>query len=569
MSSSLSRLWRRKPLAAYQQEWEQHELRPEFGLVSLVLFGIGATVGSGIFVLSGQIAAQNAGPATALSWLVASAACLITALAYAEFATLLKSPGSAYSFCYFGIGELCAVTAAYLVTLECGMSGAAVSRSWGDKLAYWVTANGWGCADADAPCWINSLGGTTFNPAATLISTLMVALILMGIKVSKVAIKISVSIKVALVLFVILCGSVYVTPSNLTPFVPPPNTAHDGAPLPGFTGGFSGVMVGATSAFFGYIGFDEICCMVAETKNPARNTPLGVMLTIVAITVLYVAASLVLTGMVPYNTIDVNEGFGSAFVAVGAPWAMQITVVGELLVVLPTVVFVSYLPQSRIVYAVSKDGHLPRIFSRVTGSGDLFWGSLVCGILFTLVAAFVPFANLNDLISAGILLSFILTNSALMLTRSKQQAGVPVAALVLGLGVLTAALNKLDLGGAAGITVSVLSALVALAGLAALLRYDLRSDADTFKVPLVPIVPAVAIFVNFYLFWQLSWLGLGLVLALLACAALTYFAYGFRHARDFTALPADLVSSGGKLPSVLLHPTPAENTPAVEPDAMV
>jgi APA family basic amino acid/polyamine antiporter len=567
---SLSRLWRRKPLAVFQQEWANHELRPEFGLLSLVLFGIGATVGSGVFVLSGQIAAQNAGPATALSWLVASVVCLITALAYAEFATLLKSPGSAYSFCYYGLGELCAVTAAYLVTLECGMSGAAVSRTWGDKLAYWIEANGWGCLDKTESCWINSVGGTTFNPAATLISSLMVAMILMGVKVSKVAINISVAIKVALVLFVIVCGSVYVTPSNLTPFVPPANTAQDGAPLPGFTGGFSGIMVGATSAFFGYIGFDEICCMVAETKNPVRNTPLGVLLTILSITALYVAASVVLTGMVPYNTIDPNEGFGSAFVAVGAPWAMQITVIGELLIVLPTVILVSYMPQSRIVYAVSKDGHLPRLFSRVSASGNLFWGSLVCGVLFTLVAAFVPFANLNDLISAGILLSFILTNTALLLTRSKQKAGVPVVALVLGLGVLAAALNKLDLAGTAGIAVSVLSGLVALGGLAALLRYDLSTDAETFKVPFVPFVPAVAVFVNWYLFWQLSWLGLGLVLALVAFAALTYFAYGFRNAKDFSALPVDnIVSSNRKLPSVILIQTPAESTSTVQPDALV
>jgi APA family basic amino acid/polyamine antiporter len=545
---SLSKMVRRKPLWFFQQEYAREEMPRVYDLKSLVAIGIGGTVGSGIFVLSGFISATMAGPATALSWLIAGLCCAVTALCYCELAAVLRSPGSAYAFAYYGLGEVFALVAAYLVTLEYGISGAAVARSWSDKLAYWVNINEWGCADTTS-CWINAPGGSVFNPMAFVLSALTVALILCGAELSKQVVNVLVVIKVALVVFVLVVGAVYTNPANLVPFVPLPQTAHNGSHLEEFQGGVSGVLSGATAAFFGYIGFDEVTCMVAESHNPTRNIPLAVMITILSVSAMYIAGSVVLTGMVPYDQIDQNEGFGSAFVAVGARWAMQVTVLGEIIFILPTVVLVCYLPQSRILYAVSKDGQLPRIFSRISKSGNIWWGSLISGSVCTLVAAFVPFENLWDLISGGILLSFIFTNSSLLLARSKHRdVGWTVLPMVLLMLFACFILNKTDLGSAVNVGLAAAAGALALVALALLhVRYDFSTDIETFKVPLVPLVPSVAIFVNCFLLTQLSWLGLGLTLGLAAVAVLTYLAYGFRHAVDFDAVQeVDEIERGEK-----------------------
>jgi APA family basic amino acid/polyamine antiporter len=452
-----------------------------------------------------------------------------------------------------------AIIAAYLVTLEYGISGAGVARSWSDKLAYWIHINEWGCADASS-CWVNAPGGSVFSPMAFVLSALTVALILCGVEVSKSVVNYLVVIKVALVMFVIVVGAVYTDPANLVPFVPPPQTAHNGSHTDKFQGGVSGVLSGATAAFFGYIGFDEVACMAAESHNPTRNIPLAIMITLVSVSAMYIAASLVLTGMVPYDQIDTSEGFGSAFVAVGARWAMQITVLGEVLFVLPTVVLVSYLPQSRILYAVSKDGQLPRIFSRLNKSGYMWWGSLISGTVCTLVAALVPFDDLWDLISGGILFSFILTNSSLLITRSKHRAAWPVLAMALSMLVACFFINKADLGEAVNVGLAAASGALALAALALLhVRFDFSTDIDTFKVPLVPLVPSLAIFVNSFLLTQLSWLGLYLTLGLIIFAVLTYLAYGYRHAVDFTVVrEVDEIERGEKAIAVVNALQPAE-----------
>ncbi len=543
----LAKMLRRKPLEMFQQESAHSEMARVYDLASLVAIGIGGTVGSGIFVLSGDIAATMAGPATALSWLIAGLCCAVTALSYCELAAVLRSPGSAYAFAYYGLGEAAAVIAAYLLALEYGISGAGVARSWSDKLAFWLNMNGWACPELDS-CWVNAPGGSVFNPMAMVLSALMVGLILCGVEVSKRAVNVLVLIKLALVVFVIVVGAVYSSAENLTPFVPPPQTAHNGTFLEDFQGGMSGVLAGATAAFFGFIGFDEVTCMVAESHNPTRNVPLAVLITISTVTALYFAASLVLTGMVPYEQIDPNEGFGSAFVAVGASWAAQITVVGEVFAVLPTVVFVCFLPQSRIMYAAAKDGQLPRFFARLSAGGNLWWGSLFCGTVCTLVAAFVPFGDLWDLISGGILLSFIMTNCSLLLTRSKQTASKPVGLMTVLMGLLCFIINKADFELGAVKAVSLMCGLLAAITLLYMaVKHDFSSEIETFKVPLVPLVPSLAILVNWFLLAQLSWLGLALTLGLVVVALLTYLCYGASHAVDFNAIvEADQVERGVK-----------------------
>eukprot|EP00516_Mucochytrium_quahogii_P009659 CAMPEP_0203771302 /NCGR_PEP_ID=MMETSP0099_2-20121227/3324_1 /ASSEMBLY_ACC=CAM_ASM_000209 /TAXON_ID=96639 /ORGANISM=" , Strain NY0313808BC1" /LENGTH=498 /DNA_ID=CAMNT_0050668601 /DNA_START=307 /DNA_END=1803 /DNA_ORIENTATION=+ len=475
-----------------------------------------------------------AGPATSLAWLIAGFCCAITALAYCEISAMLCTCGSTYAFSYHGLGEIFAVVAAWLITLEYGVSGAAVARSWGDKVAYWFMQNKWTDCTADN-CFINKLAGTQINPAACLLSCLVVTVILSGVKIEKLAVNIMTTIKMLLVLFVTITGCFYFNSDNLTPFIPGPGEYPDGSTdHDSFMGGMSGILLGATSAFFGFIGFDEISCMTGEALRPKRDIPVVILLTIGTLIVLYFAISLVLVGMVPYDKIDQDEGFGSAFVYVGADWAMQITLVGEILFVLPTVVLVAYLPESRIIYSVSQDGHLPRILSRVKPDGTIFNAGLVSGVSMTVIATLVPFKNLNDLISGGILLSFIFTNSSLIMIRTKQQGRVPLLTMVISMLVACLIANKCDVKQTIPLVFLVIFCTIAIGSLCFMcFKYSFKSTLDTFKVPFVPVVPALAIAVNWFLLTQLSFLGMGLIFALVGLALICYFSYGYSRSANF------------------------------------
>mmetsp|Transcript_39309 Transcript_39309/g.63825 ORF Transcript_39309/g.63825 Transcript_39309/m.63825 type:complete len:552 (+) Transcript_39309:181-1836(+) len=529
----LSKIFNRKPLWLFGAETAESKLQREYGFLSLVLFGIGGTVGSGIFVISGQIAATMAGPATCISWLIAGVCSAITALAYCELAALLLSPGSTYAFSYYGLGEAFAMISAWLVSLEYGFSGAAVARSWGEKIGYWLDVNDFMDCPPDN-CWIHAVGGSPFNPAATVISVGTTFLLARGVRLEKNLINILVTIKVLLVVFVIVVGAAYSKSDNLTPFVPQTNELHNGSSSNDFQGGISGILVGATTAFFGFVGFDEVACMTGEAKRPKRDVPAAILTTIVTICILYVAASLVLTGMVPYDKIDQSEGFGSAFMASGAKWAMQITLAGEILVVLPTIVLVSYAPQSRVMLAAALDGQLHPIFGRVNAKGTVVYSVWVSGAVFALIAAFVPFKNLNDLISGGILLSFILTNMSLLLSRSEQKGKPQLFIMVLAMGILCLLINKGDMHSTVSIVFAAIMGVIILFSFGHMwYTCSFSTQIDTFKVPAVPFVPAIAIFICWFLMTQLPWLGLIEIVGLVFIAIIAYFAYGFRHTLNF------------------------------------
>jgi len=339
-------------------------------------------------------------------------------------------------------------------------------------------------------------------------------------------------LKVTLVLFVIIVGFINCDPANFTPLVPGPGEGN-----PDFVGGFNGILLGATLAFFGFIGFDEVTCMTAEAVRPKIDVPRALFGTIITISVLYMIASVSLVGMLPYYQIDVDEGFGSAFIQTENWWAMQVVMIGQILFVLPAVVLVSYLPQSRMQYSMALSGMLPPIFKKVNSKGTIFWGTLITGVFMTIIAAVVPFKNLNDLISGGILLSFILTNTSLVNIRSDQKATWHQAVYVLLMGIATCALNKIgDQATSFGIGLSCLGlGLVVLAYMYFQFTFS-NYSTETFVTPLVPIVPGIAIFANFYLFWQLSWLGIAQSAGMLLIALVTYFIWGFTHAGDFAVI---------------------------------
>ena len=220
-------------------------------------------------------------------------------------------------------------------------------------------------------------------------------------ELSKLTINFFSTLKVLVVVFIIVIGLMYFKEDNITIMAPY---------------GYGGIMRGTTSAFFGYVGYDEVCCMAAEAHDPKNDLPKAVFGTIGVVTFLYVMASLALVGMIRYDNAATENGFSSAFAYCDNDWAQQIVALGEL-VTLPVVVLVSFLAQPRLQYAMARDGLLPEIFGEVDKNGNLLMSILISGFLCTLIALFVPFTNLNDMISAGVLISFNLTNSSLIIIR--------------------------------------------------------------------------------------------------------------------------------------------------------
>jgi APA family basic amino acid/polyamine antiporter len=278
--------------------------------VDLVSVGVGGTIGSGIFVLTGLIAHNYAGPSTFVSFLLSGFAASCSGLCYAEWAGRLPAAGSTYVYAFVSLGEWAAVISGACLTLEYGVSGAAVARSWGDKVVEWlVTELHWESAGSYL------LGGEYFNPLAGFITALSVVILTCGVQESKNITNFFTLLKIMLVVFMIVGGFWCFRAENMTPLVP---------------FGASGILRGATSSFFGYLGFDEVCCLASEAKNPS-DMPRAVLWTLAIVTVLYVLASIALVGMVPYEEISETSGFPAAFATRGVSWAAQLTAAGEVI----------------------------------------------------------------------------------------------------------------------------------------------------------------------------------------------------------------------------------------------
>ena len=304
--------WLRKPLwiVLEQERHEHHEnstVERHLSLFDLISVGVGGTIGSGIFVLTGYIAHYYAGPATTLSFLVSGAAACCSGLCYAELAGRIPASGSTFAYAYVALGELPAVLAAACLTLEYMVSGAAVARSWGDKMVLWLH---------DELHWESAqkylAPGYNLNPMAGCMSVACVLLLMDGVKESKMVTNVITAIKVALVVFMIVGGFVLWNGSNLQPFLPY---------------GTAGVLRGATSSFFGYLGYDEVCCIAGEALHPERDMPRAVLSTLAILTLLYVLAALALCAMQPYQEMSDTSAFPSAFRYNGVEWAAQIAAV--------------------------------------------------------------------------------------------------------------------------------------------------------------------------------------------------------------------------------------------------
>ena len=398
-------------LTARKEPQGESGLRRTLGTASLVGLGIGAIIGAGLFSLTGIAAAENAGPAVTLSFLLAAMGCAFAGLCYSELAGMIPSAGSAYSYAYAALGELAAWIIGWDLLLEYAVAAGAVAVSWSTYLQSLL--HGWGI---DLPHWMAASpaeGGIANLPAAAIIVALSLLLI-RGIAESALVNSIIVAVKVAIVLAVIGVGAFYVNTVNWHPFIPP----NDG----GFGHfGISGVLRGAGIVFFAYLGFDAVSTTAAEAKNPQRSMPIGILGSLAICTVLYIGFALVLTGVVHYPDMKGNAApIALAIDKTPFGW-LQVVVKLGILGGFTSVLLVGLLGQSRIVFAMAEDGMVPALFKKLHPTRQTPWvANLVFMVATAGFAAFIPIEALAKLVSVGTLLAFAIVCGGVLVLRRRE-----------------------------------------------------------------------------------------------------------------------------------------------------
>ncbi|HEX6866155.1 MAG TPA: amino acid permease [Caulobacteraceae bacterium] len=427
----MMKLFTRKPVAvllAQANEEGDHTLRRSLGWPSLTLLGVGAVIGAGIFVLTGQQAAVNAGPAIALSFVIAGVVCAFAALCYAELASMIPVAGSAYTYTFATIGEFFAWLIAWDLILEYGLAAATVSAGWSGYFNKMMQGFGVSLPEAwtRAPFDFNGheivrtvtdAGTATYlNVPAIFIICLMSVFLISGINQSKLVNNIIVSMKVMIVLAVIGFGARYVDTALWHPFIPPATPPTPDHPQGAF--GLGGVAAAASVIFFAYIGFEGVSTAAQEAKDPQKTMPIGILLSLAICTVLYLAMALVLVGLAPYQTLNNPSPVASALAAVPQlAWLRQIINVGVAVGLASTILTLLY-GQSRILYAMSRDGLLPPLFGKVNRrTRTPVWGTMITGGFAALVGGLFPIGVLGELVSMGTLLAFVLICLAVLYLR--------------------------------------------------------------------------------------------------------------------------------------------------------
>jgi basic amino acid/polyamine antiporter, APA family len=414
-------LFRRKSVTALQAEaLSDRSLKRALGPLNLTALGIGAIIGTGIFVLTGTVAAQNAGPAVVLSFVLAGIASVFAALCYSEFASLVPMSGSAYTYAYATLGEFVAWIIGWDLVLEYALAGTTVAIGWSGYVvsflndlgihipAHWQAARGTVVTLAD--------GTTTtaiLNLPAVLIIAVVTTLLVVGIKESASVNNVIVFIKLAVVLLFIVMAAPHINPDNWHPFIPPNTGSREHF-------GFSGVVAGAAIVFFAYIGFDAVSTAAQEAKNPQRDMPIGIIGSLVVCTVLYIVVAAVATGVMPYTQLDVPDPIARV-----ADYA-KLGVISSLIKMgaiagLTSVILVQLLGQSRVFYSMSRDGLLPPFVRRIHPKFRTpYITSIVTGIAVAIPAAILPVRDAAKLVSIGTLLAFVLVSLGVLVLRIRE-----------------------------------------------------------------------------------------------------------------------------------------------------
>ncbi len=424
---NLSKLLRKKPLEAYNDDIKTSQLKRTLGKWELTAIGVGAVIGGGIFVLTGVAANQYAGPALALSFVLAGVGCLLAAFCYAEFASILPVSGSAYAYSYGTIGEFFAWFIGWNLILEYMMGATTVAVSWSKYFIKLLQLTGIN----NIPAWLTNdpitakeealkLGidppSFSINLPAALIVWVVTYILIRGIKESAKANNIIVAIKVAAVLFVIVAGVAYINPANWQPFIP--NKVVDNAGVSHF--GLSGVITAAGIVFFAFIGFDAVSTQSQEAVNPTKDIPFAIIASLIICTTLYILVSLTLTGMTKYTDLDLGAPVASAFSAVGLKWASLLITIAAVIGLI-SVMLVMLLSQTRIFLNMAKDGLLPaKLFGAIHPRFKTPWKStILLGFISSVVAAFTPIEKATKMTSIGTLFAFAMICIAVLVLRIK------------------------------------------------------------------------------------------------------------------------------------------------------
>jgi APA family basic amino acid/polyamine antiporter len=416
-------LFRRKSVTALQVEaTTDNSLKRALGAMNLTALGIGAIIGTGIFVLTGKVAAQNAGPAVVLSFVIAGVASVFAALCYSEFASVVPMAGSAYTYGYATLGELVAWIIGWDLILEYALGAVTVAIGWSGYVVSFLRDIG-----INVPCALSQARGIVvacpdgtsvtaiFNLPAVIVVAVVTTLLVIGIKESANVNDIIVLIKVAVVLLFIVAAAHAVKTANWHPFIPePPPGAGRG------TFGWSGVMTGAGVVFFAYIGFDAVSTAAQEAKNPQRDLPIGIIASLLVCTVLYIIVSAIATGVMSYTKLDVPDPIAVAADAAGLGWMSSLIKLGAIMG-LSSVILVMLLGQSRVFYSMARDGLLPPLVNKVHPKFHTpYITSIVTGVAVAFFAAILPIGDAANLVSIGTLLAFVIVSIGVMVLRYRE-----------------------------------------------------------------------------------------------------------------------------------------------------
>ena len=510
-------------LVAEARESGEHSLKKTLGPFQLTALGVGAVIGAGIFVFSG-LGAHYAGPGLMLSFVISGLGCAFAALCYAEFAAMIPLAGSAYTYAYATLGELFAWIIGWDLTLEYAMGASTVSSGWSNhfiellnifhiRMPLWLAYDHWtGLATASkmvardmaraadpslvpgTQAFLDKVDGILgahspellqrahdlvnapklfgfeigFNLPAFLVALVITAILAIGIKESARFNAAIVAIKVSVVLFVIALGSRYVNTANWG------SDWHSFAPM-----GFSGIGAGAAYIFFAYIGFDAVSTTAQEAKNPQRDLPIGIIVSLLVCTVLYIAVAGVLTGMLHWQDVNIEAPVARAFLDRGLSTASHIITLGAL-AGLTSVMLVMLLGQTRVLYSMANDGLLPRKFFAAVHPRfrTPYKNTILVGCLAAVVGSVTPIDDIGKMVNIGTLLAFVIVCIAVLVLRSANP-GQP----------------------------------------------------RPFRTPLVPIVPILGIAFNGYMMYKLGWINWARLIIWLVIGLVVYFTYGRYHSR--------------------------------------
>ncbi len=436
----MSSIWTKKPLSAYEADMKKSELKRVLGKWSLTAIGVGAIIGGGIFVLTGTGAYYHAGPALAISFIIAGIACVFAALCYAEFASIIPVEGSAYAYAYGTVGEIFAWAMGWCLILEYAMASMAVSVSWSGYFNKFLKIFG-----VHLPSYLttdpSSYTGTGFsmNLPAFVIVLLITALLVKGTKEAAKTNNLIVIMKTSAVIFVIVAG-VYIIFSNTDlynavdgvknwkPFIPAESMIKNAEGDMVSAYGIKGIVSGAAAIFFAYIGFDAVSTQAGEAINPKKDVPFAIITSLLICTALYICVSLVLAGMMPYTDFNpegqypdaIKAPVAYAFEHANKPWAANIVTIAAT-VGLISVIMVMMMGQSRIFMGMSKDGLIPKFFGELHPKTKTpSKGIILLGIVVAFVAAFTPISTLADMTSFGTLFAFTLVCIAVWIMRKRE-----------------------------------------------------------------------------------------------------------------------------------------------------